>query len=111
MKKRALTKTKKAKRTKPKKQATAKRTAAKAEKPIGVVTHFYTNIRVAIVRFTKKVSSGTKLHYRGATTDFIDAAKSMQYDHKEIKVAPKGKQIGIKVKKRVREEDRVYLAE
>ncbi len=63
------------------------------------------------MKFNKKVPAGAKLHYKGATTDFADVAKSMQYDHKEIKTAPKGKQIGIKVKKRVREEDRVYLAE
>lgn len=83
----------------------------KKPKPVGTVTHFYTKIRVAIVKFNKKVSVGTELHYKGATTDFVDATKSMQYDHKEIKAAPKGKQIGIKVKKRVREGDLVYIAE
>jgi hypothetical protein len=128
MKKRALKKSKKAGKTaKPKvmakkklsakkKSASKKRSVKKARAPktpkaVGVVTHFYTNIRVAIVKFNKKVSAGTKLHYKGATTDFVDTVKSMQFDHKEIKTAPQGKQIGIKVKKRVREDDRVYLSE
>jgi hypothetical protein len=113
MKKRALKKSKKGaqkiKKTKPKAKAKTKtKRKAKALKAIGRVTHFYTNIGVAIVKFNKKVSVGGQLHYKGATTDFIETAKSMQYDHKEIKIAPKGKQIGIKVKKRVREGDEVY---
>jgi len=81
----------------------------KVEKPIGVVTHFYGNIKVAIVKFKKPVKSGSKLCFCGATTDFDQVVKSMQYDHKEIAVAPKGKEVGIKVNKRVREGDEVFL--
>lgn len=128
MKKRLIKKKKPAKKRSPKKKAPKKgakrgvkksskrstRAAArpmKAAKPIGRVTHFYNHIGVAIVKFSKPVSAGAKLHYKGATTDFIDTAKSLQYDHKEIARAPKGKQVGIKVKKRVREGDEVYRAE
>lgn len=123
MKKRALKKSKKAKKPRAKKPAAKKSKKAlkkkshpkarkpKAQKPIGVVTHFYTNIQVAIIKFNTKVPAGAKLHYKGATTDFVDVAKSMQYDHAEIKVAPKNKQIGIKVRKRVREGDHVHIAE
>ncbi len=81
------------------------------QKPIGKVTHFYTGIRVAIVKFNTKVPAGSKLQFRGATTDFIDTAKSMQYDHKPLAAAPKGKQVGVKVKKRVREGDLVFAVE
>lgn len=91
--------------------ATAKKKGAKKAKPakpIGVVTHFYTEIKVAIVKFKQPVRAGAELHYKGATTDFKEVAKSMQFDHEAVKVAPKGKQIGIKVKKRVREGDEVY---
>jgi hypothetical protein len=108
---------KKRTKAKPKTKAKAKAKTkpktkkSKAPKPIGVVTHFFTDIKVAIVKFNQKVSSGKKLHYKGATTDFVDMAKSMQYDHAEIKTAPKGKQVGIKVKKRVREGDVVYFAD
>jgi hypothetical protein len=91
-------------------KAAKKSRAPKAVKPIGRVTHFYTEISVAIVKFNKKVPVGVRLAFRGATTDFEDVAKSMQYDHKPIAAAPKGKLIGIKVKKRVREGDEVHLA-
>jgi len=79
-------------------------------KPIGVVTHFYNEISVAIVRFKEKVPQGTVLYFKGATTDFKHPAKSMQYNHEAVMVAPKGKQIGIKVPKRVREGDNVHRA-
>ena len=82
----------------------------KAAKPVGTVTHFYNKIGVAIVKFNAKVEAGTKLAFRGATTDFEEAAASMQYDHKPIAAASKGQEVGLKVKKRVREGDLVYLA-
>jgi hypothetical protein len=85
--------------------------AAKAKKPIGQVTHFFNEISVAIVKFNTKVPVGKELHYKGATTDFKELVKSMQYDHNPIDVAPKGKEIGIKVKKRVRQGDEVHFAE
>ena len=71
-------------------------------KPIGKVTHFFTEISVAIVVFKQNVPAGTPLHFKGATTDFKQPANSMQFDHAPVAVAKKGKQIGIKVKKRVR---------
>jgi hypothetical protein len=61
------------------------------------------------VKFKQAVRIGAELHYKGATTDFKEVAKSMQFDHEAVKTAPKGKQIGIKVKKRVREGDEVYV--
>ena len=80
----------------------------KGNKPIGTVTHFYNEISVAIVRFKEKVPLGTVLYFKGATTDFKHPVKSMQYNHEPITIAPKGKQIGIKVPKRVREGDNVH---
>ena len=80
-------------------------------KPIGEITHFYGHLGVAIVKFNKAVEAGTKLHFKGATTDFVEAANSMQFDHKSIESAPKGKEVGIKIKEKAREGDLVYLAE
>ena len=85
--------------------------APKAPKPIGAVTHFYSHLKVAIVKFKKPVKVGVRLHFKGATTDFQDTVNSMQYDHKTIDMAPKGKEVGIKVKDKVREGDEVYAAD
>jgi putative protease len=90
----------------------AKKTAPKkivAPKAIGRVTHFYREIKVAVIKFSKPVKQGTEVSFRGATTDFKQKLDSMQYDHKSLATAPKGKQVGVKVKSRVREGDQVYL--
>ncbi len=82
----------------------------KVEKPIGVVTHFYTAIKVAIAKFKMPVSVGARLKFKGATTDFEMALVSMQYNHASVKRAKKNQQVGIKVPKRVREGDEIFKA-
>ena len=95
-----------------KKKPAAKKVSvpAKKVKPIGKVTHYYAHIKVAIVKFNTKVKAGTELYFKGATTDFKEASKSMQFDHKPVPAAMPKKLIGIKLKKRVREGDLVYKA-
>lgn len=102
---------------KPAKKAVSKKAVSKkagskksaTPKAIGRVAHFYGGIKVAIVRFSKPMKQGTEVRFRGSTTDFSQKLDSMQYDHKAVATAPKGKQIGVKVKSRVREGDQVYL--
>ncbi len=79
-----------------------------AKKPIGHVTHFYSGIGVAIVKFNKSVEVGTEVHFMGPHTDFTQKIDSMQFDHKEIKSAKKGQEVGIKVDEKVRETDEVF---
>lgn len=83
----------------------------KEPKPIGVVTHFFGGIDVAIVKFNTKINAGEEVHFKGATTDFTEKILSMQYDHKPISSAKKGQEVGIKVSEKVREGDSVFLAE
>lgn len=91
-----------------KKKVTKK--VAKAPKPIGAVTHFYGNIKVAIIKFKKPTKVGTDIVIRGAEYDVKQKIDSMQFDHKAINIAPKGKEVGIKVKKKVHEGNDVFLA-
>ena len=81
----------------------------KPAKSVGVVTHFYTAIKVAIVKFKQPVKVGVTIAFRGATTDFKQKIVSMQFDHKPVTVAAKGKEIGMKVGKRVREGDEIFI--
>jgi len=85
--------------------------AKKEPKPIGIVTHYFSHISVAIVKFNKAISVGTKVHFKGATTDFEETITSMQYNHEDIKTAKKGQEVGIKVGDKVREGDEVYAVE
>ena len=79
-------------------------------KPIGVVTHFYGKLGVAIVKFKQSVDVGARVKFKGATTDFEEAINSMQFEHQPIESAKKGQEVGIKVGGKVREGDEVFLA-
>ena len=79
-------------------------------KSIGEVTHYYGDLKVAVVKFSKAVKAGAKVHFKGATTDFEQTLDSMQFDHKEVTEAKKGKEVGVKVKDKVRAGDEVYEA-
>jgi hypothetical protein len=95
-----------------KKKSAAKKSVVKkapVSKPVGKVIHFYGGIKVAVIKFSKSVKLGTQVQLKGATTDFSQKLDSMQYDHKPVAMAPKGKEVGVKVKSRVREGDQVYL--
>ena len=81
----------------------------RTDKPVGEVTHYYGNLGVAIVKFNQDMPAGKNVTFQGATTDFSQDLNSMEFDHKSIDVAPKGKEIGLKVKDKVREGDKVYL--
>ncbi len=81
----------------------------KPEKPIGVVTHFYNHIKVAVVKFKEPVKVGVKVMFKGATTNFAQVISSMQYEHEAIKIAKKGQSLGLKVAKRVREGDEIFI--
>ena len=94
---------------KTKKGAPAVKTAK--QKPIGTVTHYYGGLGVAIMKFSKPVTTGTRVRFEGATTAFSQTVSSLEYDHKPIDVAPKGKEVGMKVEDKVREGDHVYAAD
>jgi len=83
----------------------------KEPKPIGEVTHYYSGLGVAIVKFNKAVKKGIKVNFKGATTDFEQALDSIQYNHKDIEKVKKGQEVGVKVKDKVREGDKVYEVE
>lgn len=88
-----------------------KKSDVSGAKPIGGVTHYYSHLGVAIVKFSKTVNKGDRVRFKGATTDFEETMNSMQYDHKDIETAKKGQEIGIKVSEKVREGDQVFEAE
>lgn len=81
------------------------------QKPIGEVTHYFGNLRVAIVKFNKAVDKGARVKFKGATTDFEEAIESMQYEHKDVEKAKKGQEVGIRVSDKVRAGDGVFEVE
>jgi putative protease len=104
----AAKKSKKVKEVKPVK-AKAEVTEVKRE-VIGKVTHFFTEISVAVIELAKPLKIGDKISIEGETTNLKQTVDSMQIDRKPVKEAKKGDAIGMKVKDRVREHDMVYRA-
>jgi len=75
---------------------------------IGVVTHYYGGLNVAAIKLSKTLNVGDKIKIKGSTTAFEQTINSMQIDRKDVKSAKKGDEIGIKVKDRVRKNDKVF---
>ena len=85
----------------------------RAKKPVKIadVIHVYGKIRVAILHLLKPLKKGDSVHFKGHTTDFTQAVKSMQIEHETVETAKKGDDIGLKVDKDVRVGDEVFEPE
>jgi putative protease len=77
-------------------------------KEVGKVSHYFTNIGVAVIELKGILSVGDKILFQGSTTNFEQAVSSMQIEHKNIAKAQPGQSIGLKVEQRVREGDMVF---
>ena len=84
--------------------------ADKAKK-VGAVTHYYTAIKVGIIKLDSKIKIDDQVRFEGHTTNFEQKVSDMQFEREDIKTGKKGQEVGIKVAKKVREGDKVYLVE
>ncbi|HKQ30830.1 MAG TPA: hypothetical protein VJS66_06055 [Burkholderiales bacterium] len=131
-KKTALKKTKKVKKKTAKKKtavrkAKAKKSAAKAkpamsivkstpaaipgEDRIGVVTHYYNHLSVAIIKLeTGTLRTGDTIHIKGHTSDFRQSVGSLEVDHVHVDQVQAGESFGLRVSEHAREHDVVYKA-
>ncbi len=82
----------------------------KLGKEIGKVTHYFTNIGVAVIELSGDLKEGDKIRIKGATSDFKQKVASMQIEHEKIEKAKAGQSIGMKIKEHAREGDSVYKA-
>jgi putative protease len=81
----------------------------KQEKPIGKITHYFSNIEVAVIDLTSPLKQGDKIRVVGGeATDFEQEVDSMQIDHEQVKLAKKGDSVGMKVKEKVHEGYKVF---
>ena len=76
---------------------------------IGVVTHYYGNLLVAIVKLEAgTLRVGDSIHIRGHTSDFSQRVESLQVEHAAVNEVGPNDEFGIKVVQHVREHDVVY---
>jgi putative protease len=81
------------------------------EEAIGVVTHYYSHLGVAIVQINKgTLQTGDRVRIKGHTTDFTQEVDSMEYEHQHLDRATPGQSIGIKIRDHARVHDIVYRA-
>jgi len=77
---------------------------------IGKVVGYFAKIGVAAIKITNgELKIGDKIKFKGHSTDFEQEVESMQVEHVNVDKVGVGKDVGIKVKERVREHDTVYL--
>ena len=115
-------------RKKTAKKAPVRRASPKAAKPaakpggppakpappgerIGVVTHYFTHLSVAVIKLDAgaQLRVGDTLHFRGYTTDFSQRVDSLQVDHAPVTEVGRNDDFGLKVREHAREHDVVYL--
>ena len=77
-------------------------------KPLGEITHFYDHISVAVVKLFNTLKAGDTINIEGHGKSFKQKVSSMQLEHKQLKEAKKGMEIGMKVDSPVKSKDLVY---
>ncbi len=76
---------------------------------IGVVTHYYNHLSVAILRLESgTLRVGDVIHIRGHTTDFSQKVESLEVDHAPATEVGPNDDFGLRVVEHAREHDVVY---
>ena len=79
------------------------------EDPVGIVTHYFNHISVAVVRLdTGTLKVGDTIRIIGHTSDFRQKVESLQIEHERVEEVGRRQEFGIRVKEHVREHDVVY---
>ena len=92
----------------PKKPAPRPKPAEKEGKLVGEVTHFFSRIKVCVVKITAgKIAVGDQLRIKGRTASFVQKVQSLQIENNDVPWAGKGKLVGLKVDKKARPGSRV----
>lgn len=79
------------------------------EKLIGKITHYFSNIGVAVIELSDSLKAGDTIRIVGGeTTDFTQNIESMEIEHQKVKEGKSGDSVGLKVGQKVREGYKVY---
>ena len=78
------------------------------EQEIGVITHYYGHINVAIIQLSDALKVGDSVHIKGHSSDFTQEISSMQIEHQDVSEAKAGDSVGLKVSQKAHPHDKVY---
>lgn len=76
---------------------------------VGVVTHYYDKIGVAVVDLTSSLHVGDVVKISGSN-DFSQTVTSLQVEHEKINAAKKGDTVGLKTDQAVKPGDEILKA-
>jgi translation elongation factor EF-1alpha len=89
--------------------ASAPAQPAPAGERIGVVTHYYNHLSVALVRLESgRLRIGDMILIRGHTSDFTQRVESLHLEHKPVTEVGPNDDFALKVIAHAREHDVVY---
>ena len=75
----------------------------------GEITHYFSKISVVVVKMTHgTLSVGNRIHIQGKGADFTQKVDSLQIESRDVKIAPKGQLVGLKVIKPAKPGDKVF---
>ncbi len=88
----------------------AQRCAVTDERPVGVVTHYWSRIGVAGVHLDAPIDVGDHIHVCGHSDDFEQDVRSLEFDHHQLMHAEAGSDIAIQTTAQAHVHDRVFKA-
>ncbi|NQU84029.1 MAG: translation elongation factor-like protein [Parcubacteria group bacterium] len=75
---------------------------------MGRVVHYFGKISVGVIELRSSLKVGDEIHIEGVNDNFKQVIKSIQVNHQDIANARAGDDVGLKVKKPVHVNDKVY---
>lgn len=78
------------------------------EKQIGTVSNYFEHVNVIAVKLNAPLKVGDKIRVAGGEVDFENTVESMQIQHKLVKSAKKGDEVGIKISGKARKGYKVF---
>jgi len=78
------------------------------EKLVGKITHYFPKVGVAVVKLEDNLKVGDRIRLKKGEKEFEQTVESMQVEHKNIREAKKGEEIGLKVDQKVKQGWEIY---
>jgi len=75
---------------------------------IGEVTHYYTNLGVAVLKLSDEIKLGDTIRILGHTTEFLQRVESLEINHHKVHYAAPGEDVALEVWDYVRKGDKVF---
>jgi len=82
----------------------------KKEKEIGIVTHYFDKVMVAVIKLNGKLAVGDTVKIIKGENEFETEIESMEVDHEKVKSGKKGDEVAIKISSPTKDGALVYKA-